>query len=79
MKRTLESARRLARGRGHEYLGTEHLILALLDDTNGIAGSVIHRLGYTDAIRSEVTKIIDSDGYAGQKGSPPPPGEIDAR
>lgn len=72
MKRTLTHANELARARGHDYLGTEHMLLALLDDPRGIAGQVIHRLGYAAAIRDEVIRIIESDGYASS--SKPPSG-----
>jgi ATP-dependent Clp protease ATP-binding subunit ClpC len=64
MRRTLAQASQLARARGHDYLGTEHMLLALLEDPNGIAGGVIHRLGYADAIRDEVVRIIESPGYS---------------
>jgi len=64
VERTLERATEIARERGHGYLGTEHLLLALLDDSRGIAGGVIHRLGYATAIRDEVVGIIESDGYS---------------
>jgi ATP-dependent Clp protease ATP-binding subunit ClpC len=70
MTRTLTRAGQLALARGHDYLGTEHMLLALLDDTAGIAGLVIHRLGYAAAIRGEVIRIIESDGYA-SKARPP--------
>jgi ATP-dependent Clp protease ATP-binding subunit ClpA len=70
MKQTLTRAGRLARERGHAYLGTEHVILALLDDPAGIAGGVIHRLGYAAAIRDEVIRIIEIDGYASNAGPP---------
>ena len=65
MKHTLQHAGELARARGHDYLGTEHLILALIDDPHGIAGGVIERLGCAEAIRAEVIRIIESDGYSG--------------
>jgi ATP-dependent Clp protease ATP-binding subunit ClpA len=65
-RRTLQRAAELARARGHDYLGTEHLILALIDDPQGIAGGVMERLGYADAVRAEVTRIIESDGYSGR-------------
>ena len=70
MKHTLALAGQLARARGHDYLGTEHMLLALIDDTDGIAGGVVHRLGYAAAIRDEVIRIIESDGYS-QRGRPP--------
>jgi ATP-dependent Clp protease ATP-binding subunit ClpC len=62
MKNTLARAGELARARRHGYLGTEHLLLALLDDPEGIAGGVLHRLGYAAAIRAEVVRIIESYG-----------------
>jgi ATP-dependent Clp protease ATP-binding subunit ClpC len=68
MKHTLTRAGQLALERGHGYLGTEHMILALLDDPAGIAGGVIHRLGYATAVRDEVLRIIESDGYASSAG-----------
>jgi ATP-dependent Clp protease ATP-binding subunit ClpC len=64
MKRTMWRAGELARARGHDYLGTEHLILALIEDANGIAGATMERLGCADAVRDEVIRIIESDGYS---------------
>ena len=64
MKQTLRHANQLAQARGQGYVGTEHMLLALLDDPAGIAGLVIQRLGYASAIRDEVIRIIESDGYA---------------
>jgi ATP-dependent Clp protease ATP-binding subunit ClpA len=75
MEQTLARARELAQDRGHDYVGTEHVLLALLDDPNGIAGGVLHRLGYAPAVRDEVIRIIESDGYAtpSNKRAPQPP------
>lgn len=82
MKHTMSRAVDLARARGHDYLGTEHLLLALIEDPDGIAGGVMHRLGCADSIRDEVIRIIASDGYshpsAGLTGSPEP-GDISER
>jgi ATP-dependent Clp protease ATP-binding subunit ClpC len=63
MKRTMENADRIAAGRGHDYVGTEHLLLALLDDPDGIAGSAIRRLGFEPALRATVEGILASVGY----------------
>ena len=68
MKRTIWRAEQLARARGHSHLGTEHLILALIEDPDGIAGGVMQRVGCAAAIRDEVIRIIESDGYS--RGSP---------
>jgi ATP-dependent Clp protease ATP-binding subunit ClpC len=70
MKRTIGRAGELARARGHDYLGTEHLILALIEDPNGIAGGVMHRLECATAVREEVIRIIESDGYSGRSPGP---------
>lgn len=72
MKHTMDRAGELARARGHDYLGTEHLILALIEDPNGIAGAAMERLGCADLIRDEVIRVIESDGYS-RRGPPPSP------
>jgi ATP-dependent Clp protease ATP-binding subunit ClpC len=64
MKHTMSHAGELARARGHDYLGTEHLILALIEDSDGIAGLVMKRLGCAAAVRDEVIRIIESDSYS---------------
>ena len=69
VKDTLRRAAELSRARGHGYLGTEHLILALIDDPDGIAGGVMERLGCARAVRDEVARIMDSDGYSGRSPS----------
>ena len=63
MRRTMKHAEAIALGRGVTFVGTEHVLLALLDDERGIAGGTIHRLGYAGAIRYEIIRILDSDGY----------------
>lgn len=70
MKRTIRRAGELARTRGHDYLGTEHLILALIEDSNGIAGGVMLRLDCAAAVRDEVIRIIESDGYSRRSPGP---------
>jgi ATPases with chaperone activity, ATP-binding subunit len=70
MKRTMWRAGEVARARGHDYLGTEHLILALIEDPNGIAGGAMHRLDCAVAVRDEVIRIIESNGYSLRSPSP---------
>lgn len=44
---------------GHEYVGTEHLLLALLDDTDGEAIRVLDHLGVSrQAIRDGIESVI---------------------
>jgi hypothetical protein len=64
MQKTLVRASQIAEQRGHTCVGTEHVLLALLDDPRGIGGGVIHRMGVAPAIRDEVNRIVDSPGYS---------------
>lgn len=60
MERVMQRADGHARARGHDHIGTEHVLLALLDDPDGIASSIIARLGQTEAIRADLLAILDS-------------------
>ena len=44
-------------------IGTEHTLLGLLSEPDGIAGVVLRRLGAADAAATETRKIMDSEGY----------------
>jgi ATP-dependent Clp protease ATP-binding subunit ClpC len=60
-----------ARLLGHNYIGTEHLLLGLLREDQGVAAAALHRLGVSlDAVRSDVKTII------GEGPAAPPPGEV---
>jgi ATP-dependent Clp protease ATP-binding subunit ClpA len=63
MRRSLHRAHEIARENGQEVVGTEHVVLAFLDDERGIAGSTLHSLGVAAALRAEVVRIITSVGY----------------
>ena len=63
VERTLRRAAELSLDLGHSYLGTEHLLLALLDDPHGIAGQVLNdeRGAW---IREALRAIIANPGYS---------------
>ncbi len=61
--RVFEATEREADRYGHEYIGTEHLLLGLLAEPNGIAGRVLIELGVADAAAVRVREIIASEGY----------------
>ena len=42
---------------GHTYVGTEHLLLALTEESDGIAGTVLEQAGVTS---SELRKLIEN-------------------
>jgi ATP-dependent Clp protease ATP-binding subunit ClpC len=50
-----EESRRLK----HNYIGTEHLLLGLLREEEGVAARVLERLGVTaDEVRAEIDRVI---------------------
>ena len=59
-----------ARGLGHRYIGTEHLLAALTRDERGLGGRVARDLGLTpDDVREDILQIIgpgdlDADALA---------------
>ena len=62
-KKTLELSLREALLLGHNYIGTEHLILALLKEGAGVASQVLQARGVDDEeLREEVLKLLS--GYA---------------
>jgi ATP-dependent Clp protease ATP-binding subunit ClpA len=51
-----------ARNLGHYYIGTEHLLLALLGDATGVARRWLDRLGVErDDVRADIVRIIGEE------------------
>jgi hypothetical protein len=63
MLRVIAAAADEAERRGHSFVGTEHALLGLLSEPDGIAVVVLRRLGAADAAATETHKIMDSEGY----------------
>jgi ATP-dependent Clp protease ATP-binding subunit ClpA len=63
MQRIVASAEADASARGHDFLGTEHLRIALASDRDGIAGRVLEELGVADEAIARVREIMDSPSY----------------
>ena len=58
-KRVIELAIDEARNLGHSYIGTEHLLLGLLREGEGVAAGVLDSLGVTlERARAEITHIL---------------------
>ena len=58
-KKVIELAIDEARQMGHNYIGTEHLLLGLLREGEGVASSVLDSFGITlERARAEVTHIL---------------------
>jgi len=68
-KRVIELAIDEARRLGHNYIGTEHLLLGLLHEGEGIAAGVLESFGITlEQTRAETTRLL-SQGLARTKTS----------
>jgi ATP-dependent Clp protease ATP-binding subunit ClpC len=62
-KKILESSLRESLERGHNYIGTEHIVLGLISDPSGDTGEVLTALGVrTDAVRKAVMDRLGSPG-----------------
>lgn len=60
-KKALELAAEEARSLGHNYIGTEHLLLGLIREGEGIASQVLLNLGSDlNTVRSEVMELLGS-------------------
>ncbi len=58
-KRVIELAVEEARQMGHAYIGTEHLLLGLIQEQEGIAAEVLRGLGMSlDRIRTQTNRAI---------------------
>ncbi len=58
-KRVIELAIDEARRLGHNYIGTEHLLLGLVREGEGIAAGVLESLGVNlDKVRHEVIRVL---------------------
>jgi ATP-dependent Clp protease ATP-binding subunit ClpC len=59
VKKVIEISIEEARRMGHNYVGTEHLLLGLLIEGEGIAAHVLEDLGATlDKVRAEIERLL---------------------
>ena len=66
-KKVLELSLREALQLGHNYIGTEHILLGLIREGEGVAAQVLQKLG-ADLNRVRQTVIQLLSGYTGGKG-----------
>src|SRR5438876_4555701 len=82
-KKVIEYAIEEARNLNHNYVGTEHLLLGLLREQEGVAAQVLMNLGLRlEEVREEVLNLLGQDmeqeenrGDADEKGSEKPSGK----
>src|SRR5881275_1892233 len=65
-KRVIELAVDEARRLNHQYIGTEHLLLGLVREGEGIAAGVLESLGVSlEKVRAQVIEVLkSSSGYS---------------
>src|SRR3989338_3279908 len=62
-KKVIELSMDEARNLGHNYIGTEHLLLGLIREGEGVAAQVLQNLGLDlDRVRSEVMNLLGAPG-----------------
>src|SRR5438128_1149842 len=68
-KKVLELSLREALQLGHNYIGTEHMLLGLVREGEGVAAQVLVNLGADlSRVRQQVIQLLS--GYAGKEGAP---------
>lgn len=78
VKKVFEYANEEAANLNHNYVGTEHLLLGLLRQTEGVAAQVLENLNVNlKEVRKEVLKELENFNLQspplGSSGTPPPP------
>ncbi|MBE3556201.1 MAG: ATP-dependent Clp protease ATP-binding subunit [Firmicutes bacterium] len=69
MKKAIELAIDEARRLGHNYIGTEHLLLGLLREEEGVAAQVLTNLGVSlPAARQQVLQLLGQAAEGGAQG-----------
>lgn len=65
-RRVLALAQDDARALGHNFLGTEHILLGLVEEADGVAGRVLSAFGLDAAtVRADIGEIVGSPGGVG--------------
>ncbi len=75
VKKVIALAQKEAKNLNHTYVGTEHLLLGLLREGDGVAAKVLRSLDVDiEVARQETLKELDPN-FTGQPGEEPQPGE----
>jgi hypothetical protein len=71
-KKVLELALREALSLGHNYVGTEHILLGLVRENDGVAARVLLDFGADDeTIRNAIIRMMSGPSYAAASSLPP--------
>jgi len=67
-KKVLELSLREAKQLGHDYIGTEHILLGLVREGEGVAAQVLVRLGGDlSRVRQRVIQVLSASAVAGME------------
>jgi ATP-dependent Clp protease ATP-binding subunit ClpA len=70
-KKVLELSLREAKQLGHNYIGTEHILLGLIREGEGVAAQVLVKLGGDlSRVRQQVIQVLSGSAAAGMKAGP---------
>ena len=76
VKKVLALAGKEAKSLNHSYVGTEHILLGLLREGDGVAARVLKSLEIDiERCRDEILSELDPN-FAGEPGEPPAPGPV---
>jgi ATP-dependent Clp protease ATP-binding subunit ClpC len=74
-KKVIEYSMEEARNLNHNYVGTEHILLGLLREQEGVAAQVLMNLGLKlEEVREEVLNLLGHGAEAGESGERTPAG-----
>jgi ATP-dependent Clp protease ATP-binding subunit ClpA len=69
-KKVLELALRESMQLGHNYIGTEHLLLGLVRESQGVANEMLSNLGVeADEVREQVIRLLGGEPSGGRVGA----------
>jgi ATP-dependent Clp protease ATP-binding subunit ClpC len=72
VQRALENSVEEARKMGHHYIGTEHLLLGLVQLGEGVALDVLRKMGVSvEQIRRQTRRVLDESSHASSAESAP--------
>ena len=63
VEQAISRAEIIAERMGDDFIGTEHLLLAIAKDDSGIAAGVLDELGVRANIQARLESILESDSY----------------
>lgn len=67
VKAVLETAFQTARELGHGYIGPEHLLIALAEEDEGLAGEILRKYGLTpQVLRQKTVKVVGKGAKEGR-------------